>query len=1061
MTYSAEELTATTAEDSTAVYLDVIATASGADAGIVPIPTTGGNSAVEASSSPTNIIYIMMDDADFFDVGYNNHLLDAPDAVTPNIDRLRENGRAFSQFYSAAPVCTPTRISVLTGDSPLQVGATHVWPQHYSILQGTAGVNGLSSDVPQLGLLMQDLGIATGNFGKWHVGSSIDEFRHEALGFDTYSRHQRLPLPEGETKSWSGEFSITTEEGTRIEDTDFLDNVHTDELIDFVEENAISGTPFYANFWPLSPHAPTAEPRNFDNSKTNFDLSTDRGKHLAMMYEFDNNIGRLYDTLQEQGVLDETLIVLTSDNGGLARVRNESAWWKLGKAYLYESGIHVPMVAHWPDGIAPNTTNDSVMTTADILPTFLSALGADPAPLYEDISGRSKFAAFTEDTTIEHDPIVWHARGGAPPSSDPRADKTFAYRHGDLKILKPKGQNEFLNDSAYRLYDLAANPEETRNLATRETDFRDRLALLMLEARMTESQIHLLPEETNSGITIPYDPRFSVASRDMTLDFVVTVPDELDSDKNIFTQEGSQELVLRADSVLEWTISGATKSRQPITAVLNSGALEPGEHRVTLSVYGHKSSTAIVDLYVDGIQSDILTEEESINSFWATTSDVQFGDDGLTIRDAKLHALHFYQDELNAIDGSLPEHIFGTIESDILTGSSENEAIFGGSGLDALFGDGGDDILDAGPGADGWQMLDGGTGSDVYRYSREDYLVAVPVGAEASTTGVDDQVVFTDLTLADVNLERFRLDAQSAGDWALRMSWADEDQSGELLLGDQGSHIESFSFADGQVLTYTDILGLMNESPVAGLMTASTAEDTPIILDVLAVASDVDGDSLSVSAITSGTNGLVSLDNSGRVVYAPNADFFGTDSFSYTLSDGNGGETTQVVDVTITPVPDEFRGTGRSESIIGTGGNDDIFGHGGNDFISGLAGRDRLLGGRGHDVLVGGGETQGELDFLYGGDGADIFVLGTVEAGVLYSQGSDIAYVKDFDLNEGDIIQLYGSSSDYLLQNFYGGQKTRLLYQDGASRDIIAVFSNGGMTVQGLSLSSEIGFSFV
>ena len=342
---------------------------------------------------------------------------------------------------------------------------------------------------------MQALGLTTGHFGKWHVGASRTEYQHEALGFDEWAYHN-IAATDDNTDDWSGPTEFVTDSGTYTEDVDFVDSVFADEVIDFIDDAAGADEGFFLNYWPLTPHTPLAVPRNFDNSVTQFDLDTDRGKLLAMMYTIDQEIGRIVDSLSENGVLEDTLIIVTSDNGGLNGARSEDAETRGAKAQLWEGGINVPMLAYWPNGIEAGTENDTVMTTSDLLPTFIELLGGDASGLYDQISGRSMAEAFTENDTLDHEPILWQIMGESEASEDMRADSLYALRYGDYKILKRKGEND-TEDSAYDLTDLTAANAEYRDLSNgdQEAGIFEAMKALLLEARIEESLVHDFPSD--------------------------------------------------------------------------------------------------------------------------------------------------------------------------------------------------------------------------------------------------------------------------------------------------------------------------------------------------------------------------------------------------------------------------------------------------------------------------------------------------------------------------------------------------------------------------------------
>ena len=441
---------------------------------------------------PKNMVYIMLDDADHFDFGFNNGVLENPDAVTPNIDQLRSSGQLFRQYYAASSVCTPTRVSVLTGCNPIRFGATLNFRSSYHVSQSDPSNSGLPDSVPQMGFAMKALGKATGFFGKWHVGLSRARYRPDALGFDyfTYLR------PGQSLASWSGPVKFQSNTGIKTVDVDHVDDHFVDHAIDMIEACVSSGREFYIHCCPFSPHYPWTAPRNFDNSATQFDLSTNRGNVLAMMHNIDAEIGRIVNALDDLGIRNNTMIVLTSDNGGQTHVRNADRYYRGAKGNFFEGGIHVPMIASWPSGIPLNTTNESFVTSMDLLPTFVDVLGGDSNAITPFVDGKSVANAFLSNTFVASDPVLWLTNGAPNRTEDERSQYTYAVRSQDKKLIKAEGRSPETNPHAFFLYEPRDDPRERSN-RRRDTVTVGSMSALAREMRRDQSrfenfrQVHL------------------------------------------------------------------------------------------------------------------------------------------------------------------------------------------------------------------------------------------------------------------------------------------------------------------------------------------------------------------------------------------------------------------------------------------------------------------------------------------------------------------------------------------------------------------------------------------
>lgn len=598
--------------------------------------------------TPKNIINIVLDDADYSDFGFNNFQLSQPDAITPNIDRLRRGGRLFPNYYAGCAYCSPTRVSVLTGCNPIRFGALQSWPAIENVEQGSLGNAGLPWNVPQLGIVMQGLGKKTGHFGKWHVGSARAIYRPSSLGFDEHGGFYP-PAPAG---TWSGSFSLHSSAwGSYAKDVDYLDDEMTNMVGDFISRNAQEPQGFFVNFWPLTPHFPWAEPRNFDNPRTQFDLSTARGRLLAMMYSIDHQIGRIVALVDSLGIREQTLIVVSSDNGGQQTVRNISPYLYGTKGNLFEGGVKVSMIANWSGSIVANSTNYSVVSSYDLLPTLVDlCAGAEPSALYPYMDGRSKKLAFFTDQRMHHDPIYSELQGSSVRTSDERAQRVYSLLIDNYRLTKAENRNPIAAND-YVLNDLQADPAGRVNISRANPVIVDELKKILLQARVTTSRLPFPDSTTRQSLDIPFDPRFDICRREATFVVDVNASVTLSRAANIIARSGSFRIELLPSKSVRWTITGTNFNGAPLQQKLSTAPLTAGVHRLVFAAQGFKDADSFMhnQIYVDGktaADTDSFGIHDQIFSFWSTESGVTLGDPRLVLKNVRFHSLRLWPDEI-------------------------------------------------------------------------------------------------------------------------------------------------------------------------------------------------------------------------------------------------------------------------------------------------------------------------------------------------------------------------------------------------------------------------------
>ncbi len=425
-----------------------------------------------AAELPPNIVFILVDDMGWRDL----QCFGSTFYETPNIDRLASEGMVFTNAYAAAPVCSPTRAILLTGQYPARIGLTNFLPMG----PGAHPVKGRVIDAPytpQLPLEKVNLarvlsagGYQTWHVGKWHLGDAA--YFPDKQGFDVNIAGAHLGQPgTGFFSPWG---IPTLPDG---KPGDYL----TDEAVHLIRERDPK-RPYFLNFWHYAVHTPiqappelvakyeekarklgldkidsleSGEPMPVSNKKQPRVVRRTIQAHAtyaAMVENLDTNIGRLLAAID-----GNTLVVFTSDNGGLLTAAGSpttNAPLLNGKGWLYEGGTRVPLIARWPGRVKPGTRSDVVVTSPDFYPTFLAAAGVT-VPSEQPVDGVNLLPVLEGKTDFVRGPVFWHYphygnQGGTPGS---------AVRDGDWKLI------EFFEDGRLELYNLPDDIGENTDLS--------------------------------------------------------------------------------------------------------------------------------------------------------------------------------------------------------------------------------------------------------------------------------------------------------------------------------------------------------------------------------------------------------------------------------------------------------------------------------------------------------------------------------------------------------------------------------------------------------------------
>ncbi|MBQ3150751.1 MAG: sulfatase-like hydrolase/transferase [Clostridia bacterium] len=329
-----------------------------------------------ASKSNPNVLFIMMDDLGYGDISLNGAIYD-----TPNIDSIGENGLNLTNFYSSYSVCSPARFAALTGRYPYRGYADNViYPtvdtlspfaatRVFNSFEMGANVDGMLGDEITFAEAFQSAGYSTGLFGKWHLGD-YGEYLPTNQGFDYFygSHHVNDMTPFYHVTEENGEWEIV--HGTdELRDQSVATKWIHDEINSWITEQADSDKPFLAMYTSPWPHGPVFAGDDFDGK-------TGMGTYVDCVTEFDYYLGQLFNTMDELGVLDDTIIIFTSDNGpALEGSVNDL---RGGKYLAYEGGQKVPFLIRWDNSqgtLGDNGIRENSATLVDLYPTLTELCG--------------------------------------------------------------------------------------------------------------------------------------------------------------------------------------------------------------------------------------------------------------------------------------------------------------------------------------------------------------------------------------------------------------------------------------------------------------------------------------------------------------------------------------------------------------------------------------------------------------------------------------------------------------------------------------------------------------
>ncbi len=511
-------------------------------AAILPLASASASRAIAVDAAPDaappNIVLFLVDDLGQQDASVPMFAEASPlnrRYRTPNLERLAARGVRFSNAYAAAPVCTPSRTAILTGQSPARTHITY-WTLHkdtdnssrHPTLEAPKwAVNGAQPAPTNLPEVLRAAGYRTIHAGKAHwgargtpgadplaMGFDVNIAGHAAgapgsfLGTDHFKDNGRKQ--RGKVAPADAEPSVWDVPGLEKWHGDdiWLDDAIARDACDAISAAVADGKPFYLSLATYGVHAPIMRDARFVGDYA--DLDPTEAAYASMVAAYDEALGQVVARCEALGVLDRTVIVFTGDNGGLSahargaapdgkKAHTHNAPLRSGKGSAYEGGVRVPFVVAGP-GVAPRAAPvDAPIVGTDLYPTILALAGLAPPEGHAldgvDLTGLlAGGAAPAERTIVFTQPHKWGPTG-------PGIEPFTAIRRGDWKLL-------FFHDPAragarYELYDVAQDPGETLDLASREPA---RLAAMVAELRAEIARTGLqlsIDKATGAPVTLP------------------------------------------------------------------------------------------------------------------------------------------------------------------------------------------------------------------------------------------------------------------------------------------------------------------------------------------------------------------------------------------------------------------------------------------------------------------------------------------------------------------------------------------------------------------------------
>ncbi len=443
---------------------------------MLALAVRGVAEAREAAGDRTpNVVLFVADDLGWADVGCYGSAFHR----TPNVDRLAADGMRFTRAYASCPVCSPTRAALMSGQYPARLRLTDFIPGNRQFAQRRLLRPEFRQELPLEELTIAEqlraAGYAAAQIGKWHLGGK--GYGPLQQGFDVSIAGDALGSPRSYFAPYVGRDGSAIPGLESAPPGEYLTDRLTSEAEQFIEANRqrpfflylphfAVHTPLVAKEDKIADYRAAPKPPGLQNNPI----------YAAMVESMDESLGRIVSKLDALGLSGNTLVIFTSDNGGLATIEGpntpatNNAPLREGKGYLYEGGIRIPLIVKWPGRVEPGVTSAAPTSSIDVPPTIAAACGA---PFEKRLDGVSLLPVLEQSADLSPRDLFWHY----PHYSNQGGKPGGAILDGDYKLI------EYYEDNRRELFDLAHDASESTNLVEREPNRAAKMAQRLADWR--------------------------------------------------------------------------------------------------------------------------------------------------------------------------------------------------------------------------------------------------------------------------------------------------------------------------------------------------------------------------------------------------------------------------------------------------------------------------------------------------------------------------------------------------------------------------------------------------
>lgn len=449
-----------------------------------------------AATARPNIILIVVDDLGWRDVGF----MGSTYYETPNLDSLSRQSVIFTNAYAAAANCAPSRACLLSGQNTPRHGIYTVSPSDRGHVKTrrlipTPNTRFLADSVLTLPEVLKEQGYVTASIGKWHIGEDPT-----TQGFDINIGGSQAGHPRSYFSPYQNVALENSPEG------EYLTERLSAEASYFIRSHQDTSFFLYLPYYSI--HTPLQAKEGRINKYIGKPMSDGQGSnptYAAMIEHMDEGIGYVMRTLASVGLDENTLVIITSDNGGISYLSRQHPL-RAGKGSYYEGGIRIPFLLRWPAAIPEARVSDAPITHMDIFPTLLDVLDL-PRPEGKVLDGVSLKDHLLKGTPLPERPLFWHFPiylEAYRPGQDESRDDLFRTRPGTVMRYGDWKLHEYFEDGAFELYNLADDVGEAHDLSVEQTTKLEELKSIMQEWRETTGAA--MPTELNPEFEAGFVP---------------------------------------------------------------------------------------------------------------------------------------------------------------------------------------------------------------------------------------------------------------------------------------------------------------------------------------------------------------------------------------------------------------------------------------------------------------------------------------------------------------------------------------------------------------------------